>query len=124
MFFWQLEIVAAAKDIAQRVHDGVLTPDQVTVQVFNRSLNSVAKGIGPPDLVIRTSGEQRLSNFFLFEVAYSEIHFSPVLWPDFTKDHLIEAVNDYKARDRTFGGPRRRGAGASSIPRRSGWGRR
>ena len=60
--------------------------------------------IPDPELMIRTSGENRISNFMLWQLAYSEFHFSSVLWPDFREEHFIEALNDYQKRDRRFGG--------------------
>jgi len=68
---------------------------------LNNALNTAA--YPNPDLLIRTSGEMRISNFLLWEIAYSEIHFTRVLWPDFRKEHFLEAVLDYQKRERRFG---------------------
>ena len=71
-------------------------------ETLSRSLYTA--GQPDPDLLIRTSGEQRVSNFLLWQIAYSEIHVTPVLWPDFRRNHLLEAILDYQGRERRFGG--------------------
>jgi undecaprenyl diphosphate synthase len=83
----------------------VLRLPQVTPQLISQQLSSAAVTalVGPPDLIIRTSGEQRLSNFMLFEAAYSELAFLDVLWPAFTPQHYAAAVQQYAQRQRRFG---------------------
>jgi undecaprenyl diphosphate synthase len=77
------------------------TADKVSEKALRRHL--YAPDMPDPDLVIRTSGEYRISNFLLWELAYSELHFTPVYWPDFRRDHLYGAIREYQARDRRFG---------------------
>ncbi|MFM8602679.1 MAG: isoprenyl transferase [Gemmatimonadota bacterium] len=95
------EIVRAARRIAEEVAAGTLRPDQVDEAAISSRLFTAG---GPdPDLLIRTSGERRISNFLLWQLAYTELHISPVLWPDFTRANLYEAILDYQTRDRRFG---------------------
>jgi len=96
------ELTEAARRIAQAVAGGRLRPDQITEELFSRCL--FAPDLPDPDLLIRTSGEQRLSNFLLWQVAYTELYFTDVHWPDFQKIHLLEAIKSYQSRDRRFGG--------------------
>jgi undecaprenyl diphosphate synthase len=96
------EIVAAAKQIAEKVAAGTLDPAQIDASLFDQYLTTV--GIPEPELLIRTSGEQRLSNFLLWQVAYAEFVFSPVLWPDFDKADLAQAISTFHGRDRRYGG--------------------
>ncbi len=96
------DLVQAAKDLAQAVADGRLRPDQIDEQCLADHLSTY--GTCDPDLVIRTSGEQRLSNFLLWESAYSEFYFTPVLWPDFGAEALDTALLAYGERHRRFGG--------------------
>jgi undecaprenyl diphosphate synthase len=91
------EIIRAVRRIIER---GV-RPEDVTESLFEENLDTA--GLRPPDLIIRTSGEQRLSNFLLWQAAYSELYFTDTLWPDFTKDELFLAIRDYQLRDRRFG---------------------
>ena len=95
------EIVRAARRIAEEVAAGTLRPDQVDEGAINARLFTA--GCPDPDLLIRTSGERRISNFLLWQLAYTELHISPVLWPDFTRANLYEAILDYQTRDRRFG---------------------
>ncbi|MBH64603.1 MAG: di-trans,poly-cis-decaprenylcistransferase [Alphaproteobacteria bacterium] len=95
------EILSACKKVAKAVKDGSLEPDSITEEVFERFLDTA--DIPPPDLLIRTSGEQRLSNFLLWQLAYSELIFMDTLWPDFTKRNLEEAINEFHGRDRRYG---------------------
>ena len=95
------EIVRAARRIAEEVAAGTLRPDQVDEGAIDARLFTA--GCPDPDLLIRTSGERRISNFLLWQLAYTELHISPVLWPDFTRANLYEAILDYQARDRRFG---------------------
>ncbi len=78
-----------------------LKPDELTEDVFASYLDTA--GLPPPDLIIRTSGEMRISNFLLWQAAYSELYFTDTLWPDFTKDEFLLAVQDYQKRERRFG---------------------
>ena len=96
------EIARAAKRIAQEVAEGRLKPDAVTVETVSGYLD--AADIPDPDLVIRTSGEQRLSNFLLWQSAYSELVFVPVNWPDFDRAALESGIAEYRQRERRFGG--------------------
>ena len=97
----QDEIVAAARALAEEVRKGRLKPEDITKELFNSYLTTA--GIPDPDLVIRTSGEQRLSNFLIWQSAYAEFVFIDALWPDFTKAHLSDAIDEYNRRDRRFG---------------------
>ena len=95
------EIVNAARALAERVAAGTLRPDEIDEDMFARHLDTV--GIPDPDLIIRTSGEQRLSNFLLWQAAYAEFVFEPTLWPDFDEAVFDRALAQYHARDRRFG---------------------
>ncbi len=95
------EIVRAARLIAEDVAAGRITPEDVDEAAFAKRLYTA--DCPDPDLLIRTSGEQRISNFLLWQVAYTELVISPVLWPDFGQAHLFEAIRDYQNRDRRFG---------------------
>lgn len=96
------EIVRAVKQLARDVQNGTLDPEQISSQVFSSYLDT--RDIPDPDLLIRTSGEERLSNFLLWQLAYAEFYFTDVLWPDFTKQELEKAIEQYNARDRRYGG--------------------
>jgi len=96
------EIVDAARRIAERVKAGELAPEDITEALFAGHLYQPE--FSEVDLLIRTSGEMRLSNFMLWELSYAEIHVTPVLWPDFRKEHLCDAIVDYQQRSRRFGG--------------------
>jgi undecaprenyl diphosphate synthase len=98
----QDEIVEAARRIAEDVAAGTITPSSVNRDLFTSYLATA--GVPDPDLVIRTSGEQRLSNFLIWQSAYSEFVFTNTLWPDFGKADLAAAIDDYRNRDRRFGG--------------------
>lgn len=95
------EIVMAAKTMVQRVKLGDLTLDEINSDEFEQALYT--KDLPDPELVIRTSGEHRLSNFLLWQLAYAELHFTPVFWPEFRREHLIEAIYDFQRRERRFG---------------------
>jgi undecaprenyl diphosphate synthase len=95
------EITEAAKKIAQLVKEGSLNPDEINQDLMTSMLTT--KSIPDPELLIRTSGEYRISNFLLWQIAYSELYFTPVLWPDFRKEHLYEAIYDFQHRERRFG---------------------
>jgi len=98
------EIVAATRAVAAAVAAGTLTPDQVDETVVGTHLFTA--GIPDPDLIIRTSGEQRISNFLLWQGAYAELVFIETLWPDFGRAELETALRDFHRRDRRFGGAR------------------
>lgn len=95
------EITNAVKQIALEVQAGTLDPQQITQDTISYYL--CTKGIPDPALVIRTSGEFRISNFLLYQLAYAELYFTPILWPDFRKPHLYEAILDFQQRERRFG---------------------
>lgn len=95
------EITRAAQAIAQSVANGELTPAQITDELFASRLDTV--GLPDPDLLIRTSGEMRISNFLLWQLAYTELYFTDINWPDLTIDALHGALADYQARERRFG---------------------
>lgn len=97
----QWEITQATKRIAQKISEGKLKPEDITQQTFADHLDTA--GIPDPELMIRTSGEYRISNFLLWQLAYTELYFTPVLWPDFRIEHLYAAVEDYQKRERRFG---------------------
>jgi len=95
------EITNAAKKIAEKVYSGQLHPSEIDNQLFENHLETA--GVPDPDLLIRTSGELRLSNFLLWQMAYSELYFPCVLWPDFRKNHFFQAIIEYQKRERRFG---------------------
>ena len=95
------EIVEAAKRIASEVKAGSLNVDQIDENVFSDHLATA--GIPDPDLLIRTSGELRISNFLMWQLSYSELYFTPVSWPEFKKEQFFEAIIDYQKRERRFG---------------------
>jgi len=95
------EITRAARLLAEDVAAGRIRADQVDEEALARRLYTAEWP--DPDLLIRTSGEQRISNFLLWQLAYAEFHVSPVLWPDFTRQHFFEAILDFQRRDRRFG---------------------
>ena len=96
------EIVRAAKAYAQDCLEGRADPNHLTEEQFSGYLFSA--GVPDPDLIIRPSGEVRISNFLLWQGAYSEFYFTDVLWPDFSKDDLLRAIADYQRRSRRYGG--------------------
>src|SRR3954451_21535115 len=96
------EIARAARRLAQQVQDGQLDPEAVTADLLARNLD--APELPDPDLIIRTSGEQRLSNFLLWQAAYSELVFVPTYWPDFDRSTLEGAITEFRRRERRFGG--------------------
>lgn len=98
----QAEILHAVRSIAQQVANGTLNVEDIDAPVFENNLYS--KGLPSPDLMIRTGGDLRVSNFLLWQIAYSEIWTTPVYWPDFSPDMLIEAIKVYQSRERRFGG--------------------
>ena len=96
------EITRAVRLIARRAASGEINPDTIDTDIISESLDT--KGIPDPDLLIRTSGEERLSNFLLWQLAYTEFYFTDVLWPDFDKRELEKAIEKYNGRERRFGG--------------------
>jgi undecaprenyl diphosphate synthase len=103
----RMEIVDAVRRLLADQAAGTLGDERVTQDSIARRLYDAE--MPDPDLLIRTSGEERISNFLLWQVAYSELWFTPVLWPDFTREHLFEAIRDFQKRDRRFGQIQRRG---------------
>jgi len=97
----RMEIVKAARKIAEQIKNGTLDPMQVNEQLFEDNLET--NGIPDPELLIRTSGEMRISNFLLWQIAYTEFYITPKLWPDFRKEDLYEAICAYQKRERRFG---------------------
>lgn len=95
------EIVRAVREISKDVKDGKISESDINDKMISDYLDT--RGIPDPDLLIRTSGEERLSNFLLWQLAYTEFYFTDVLWPDFNKKELIKAVEKYNERDRRFG---------------------
>ena len=95
------EIVQATRSLARKVADGELAPERIDETMFEREL--LTAGVPDPDLLIRTSGEQRISNFLLWQLAYTELVFVPVAWPDFADEHLQEALREFRRRERRYG---------------------
>lgn len=95
------EITDAARRIGMKIADGSLTPEEVTEEVVRQNLWT--NGSGDPDLIIRTGGEKRLSNFLLFQSAYSELAFVDALWPEFSKEEFMSLIREYSERERRFG---------------------
>lgn len=96
------EIVRAVKKLQQKISEGTLSTEDISEQTISDCLDTA--GIPEPDLLIRTCNEQRISNFLLWQLAYTEFYFTPVAWPDFTKEELIKAVESYNHRNRKYGG--------------------
>ncbi len=95
------EITNAVKEIAAKVEDKLISCDEITEEII--AMHLYTKNIPDPDLLIRTSGEMRLSNFLLWQAGYAEIFFTDTLWPDFTKQEIIDIIKNYQKRDRRFG---------------------
>lgn len=95
------EMIRAIKLFASDVMDGKVIVDNITEELFEGYLDT--KGIPNPELMIRTSGEQRISNFLLWQLAYTELYYTDIHWPDFSKDELVKAITAYNKRDRRFG---------------------
>ncbi|MCK3656881.1 di-trans,poly-cis-decaprenylcistransferase [Pasteurellaceae bacterium Macca] len=96
------DIVQAVQRLAQGVKAGQIEPEQITKHLFQQTLSTEEQP--QVDLLIRTSGEQRISNFLLWQIAYAELFFTPILWPEFNDDVFMEAIIAYQQRDRRFGG--------------------
>jgi undecaprenyl diphosphate synthase len=95
------ELVRVVREIAAQAKKGKVDPDAIGEDYIEGAL--FTRGVPDPDLLIRTSGEMRISNFMLWQLAYTEFHITPVLWPDFNRENLFQALLDYQARDRRFG---------------------
>ena len=95
------EIIDAVKSIAEQVRLGQIRPEEIDLSLFESFLST--HPIPDPDLIIRTSGERRISNFLLYQSAYTELHYNNVLWPDFSDDDFLNAIIDFQSRDRRFG---------------------
>lgn len=95
------DIVNAARNLAVKVSKGELSPEQIDEDMFNRQVSLA--DCGEPDILIRTGGDQRISNYLLWQLAYTEFYFTPVLWPDFTEDELDKAIATFHGRQRRFG---------------------
>ena len=98
----RIEIVDAMRQIAEKVKHGSLEPADITESVISQHLWT--RNIPDPDLLIRTSGEMRVSNFLLWQISYAELVITPTLWPDFRKPQLFAALEEYARRHRRFGG--------------------
>lgn len=95
------EIINAVRDIAKNIEEGKIHTGDIEACLFEQYLSTA--GMPEPELLIRTSGEYRLSNFLLWQIAYTELYFTKTLWPDFRREHLYEALLDYQRRERRFG---------------------
>ncbi|NDC41645.1 MAG: di-trans,poly-cis-decaprenylcistransferase, partial [Chitinophagia bacterium] len=95
------EILMACRKLAQQVAEGSMKAEEITEATFQQCLDTAR--FPDPELMIRTSGENRISNFLLYQLAYAELYFTPVHWPDFRKQNLYEALLDYQGRERRFG---------------------
>jgi undecaprenyl diphosphate synthase len=95
------ELIKAMQSIGSQVQKGSILPEQIDDQIIEQNL--ATSGIPDPELLIRTSGEHRISNFLLWQIAYSELYFTNTLWPDFHKENLYEAIYDFQNRERRFG---------------------
>ena len=95
------EILNAVKNLAKDVENGNIDSEDINESVFESYLNTT--GFPDPELLIRTSGEYRISNYLLWQIAYAELFFTPTLWPDFRREHLYQAIEDYQCRERRFG---------------------
>ncbi len=96
------ELVRACRKIAGEIADGSVSPEAVDADLIDAHLDTA--GLPDPDLLIRTCGEERISNFLLWQIAYSELYFSPLAWPDFSKEELERAIDAYNHRERRYGG--------------------
>jgi undecaprenyl diphosphate synthase len=95
------EIVRMVQEVANKIRHGEVDPDSITAEMVADHLYT--RDIPDPDLLIRTSGEMRVSNFLLWQIAYTEIFVTPTLWPDFNRDELLQILKDYQSRERRFG---------------------
>ena len=95
------EILKSLQEISVKVKNNIISPAEIDESLINKHLYT--HDMPDVDLLIRTSGEQRVSNFLLWQIAYAEFYFTPVLWPDFKKEHLHDAIYNYQKRERRFG---------------------
>jgi undecaprenyl diphosphate synthase len=95
------ELINTVKEISIKVKNNIISPEIIDESIINEHLYT--RNLPDVDLLIRTSGEQRISNFLLWQIAYAELYFTDVLWPDFTKQHLYDAIIEYQKRERRFG---------------------
>jgi undecaprenyl diphosphate synthase len=95
------EIIKTIKEISLKVKNNLISPENIDISIINNHLYT--RNLPDVDLLIRTSGEQRISNFLLWQIAYAELYFTDVLWPDFSKENLFEAILNYQKRERRFG---------------------
>ncbi|MDX1271398.1 MAG: isoprenyl transferase [Bizionia paragorgiae] len=95
------ELINAVKEISDKVKNNIISVEKIDESIINEHLYT--QNLPDVDLLIRTSGEQRISNFLLWQIAYAELYFTPVLWPDFKKQHLYDAIIEYQNRERRFG---------------------
>jgi undecaprenyl diphosphate synthase len=95
------EILKSVQQIARKVHFGELSLEEIDCSLFEKFLK--INSVPDPDLLIRTSGEMRISNFLLYQIAYTELHFTKVLWPEFKEEDLLHAIIDFQKRERRFG---------------------
>ena len=95
-------MIRGIRRLARDCRDGKVEPEAIDEKLFEGYLDT--RGLPDPDLLIRTSGELRLSNFLMWQLAYTEFYFTDIHWPDFTKEELMKAIEQYNARDRRFGG--------------------
>lgn len=97
------ELTRAMQQIAAKVKEGTLQLEDISEQTITEHLNTTQSLLPDPDLLIRTGGEQRISNYLLWQAAYTELYFTPTYWPDFTRDTLVEAIAAYQQRERRYG---------------------
>ena len=95
------DIIQACQNIAMKVKQKELNPEDIDQDMFVQYLST--KGMPDPELLIRTSGEKRISNYMIYQMAYTELYFTKTLWPDFSKNHLYKAILDFQTRERRFG---------------------
>ena len=95
------EIVEACRTLAQKASEGKLDPADINDEMVAQAMST--RNMPDPDLLIRTAGDERISNFLLWQIAYSELYFTPKFWPDFTKEDFCEAIVNYQQRERRFG---------------------
>jgi undecaprenyl diphosphate synthase len=109
------EILMAVRKIAESINEKALSMDDISEKTFESFLYT--SGLPDPDLLIRTSGEYRLSDFLIYQMAYTEFYITPTLWPDFRKKHLLSAIQEYHKRERRFGLTGKQVQGKRSLPR-------
>lgn len=100
----QNDLVQACQNIAQKVKDGLIEPEEINKFLLESELETNCTEFSNPDLLIRTSGELRISNFFLWQLAYTELYFANSLWPDFGEDEFVKALRSFQQRQRRYGG--------------------